>query len=348
MLLRKRNAWLLAFAFFLGSLAMLWQFKMRHNYEESGRLGDGKDVASYGFALDSLRVRAADIVPSGVPRDGLQALTLPTLLDSAALDSVNALGRKPFLFGHDRVIGLAVKGEARAYPLSILNWHELVNDSLGGESVLVTWNPLCGSAAAYARPGDGNFGVSGLFYASNLLLYDRLSESLWSQLTGRALAGPAAAARDSLDRLPALLTRWDDWLERHPTSTVIAPDPVWLKKKYRRRPYVSYEGSDRLQYPVRRQPVTGDDKMRLKTPMLSVWAGGQRRLYPLATIAKQVDAEGRWRTSQGDVDLLFHHWNGSPSVAVVDATDGRPITAVQAYWFAWFAQETNAESLLFP
>jgi hypothetical protein len=348
MLLRKRNAWLLAFAFFLGSLAMLWQFKMRSSFEESGRLGDGKSVASYGFALDSLRVRAEDIVPSGVPRDGLNSLDMPALLDAAALDSVNALGRKPFLFGHDRVIGLVVGGEARAYPISILNWHELVNDSLGGEPVLVTWNPLCGAAAAYARPDGSNFSVSGLFYASNLILYDRRSESLWSQLTGRALAGSAAAAEDSLRRLPALLTRWDDWLERHPTSSVIAPNPVWLKKKYRRRPYVSYEGSDRLQYPVRRQPATGEGELRLKTPMLSVWAGGERRLYPLSLIAEHADADGRWRIRQGDADLQFRYWSGNPAVAVVDAAEGQPLTAVQAYWFAWFAQESDAAALLFP
>ncbi len=346
MLLRKRNAWLLAFAFFLGSLAMLWQFKMRSAYEGGAQRGDGKSVASYGFTLDSLRVLAADIVASGLPRDGLPSLDLPGLLNSAGLDSVNAAENQAFLSDHDRVIGLMVAGEARAYPISILNWHEVVNDTLGGESVLVTWNPLCGAAAAYARPAGASFGVSGLFYASNLLVYDRQSESLWSQLTGRALAGPAAARPDSLRRLPALLTRWDDWRRRHPTSRVIAPDPELLSKKYRRRPYVSYESSERLQYPVRRQPESGNGAMRLKTATISVWAGGERRLYPLPLIAERADAGGRWRTRQGDVDLQFRYWEGSPAVVVVDAEGGETLTAVQAYWFAWFAQEADAGFLL--
>ncbi len=346
MLLRKRNAWLLAFAFFLGSLAMLWQFKMRSAYEDSSHMGDGKSVASYGFALDSLRVPATDIVASGMPRDGLPAIDLPALLSTAGLDAVNGAGQKPFLADHDRVLGLTMNGEDRAYPVSILNWHEVVNDTLGGKPVLVTWNPLCGAAAAYARPEGRSFAVSGLFYASNLIMYDREGESLWSQLTGRALAGSAAAGRDSLQQIPLFLTRWDDWLRRHPGTTLIAPDAIGLKEKYRRRPYVSYESSKRLQYPVRRQSESVDGMPSLKTPTISVWAGDERRLYPLPLIAEHADSDGRWRTRLGGVDLLFRYWDGKPAVAVVEALGQEPLMAVQAYWFAWFAQEASADSLL--
>ena len=183
--------------------------------------------------------------------------------------------------------------------------------------------------------------MSGLFHNSNLLLYDRVAageESLWSQLTGAALAGPAAAREDSLRRLPLVLTRWDDWRERHPSAAVLAPDPVWLKQKYRRRPYVSYEGSDRLQYPVRPLPETGEGVLPLKAAMLRVDAGGVSRLYPLPLIAERADASGLWRTKQAGVQLIFRHWPGDPAVAAVRTPHGEALVSTQAYWFAWYSQ----------
>jgi len=345
MILRKRNAWLFAFAFFLGFLALGWQHKMRREFAEGGLKGDGRNVSTYGFVIDSLAAIAPeDVVPSGVPRDGLQALAFPDYLDARGLDSLNAEGRKPFLFDHDRVIGVSVGGESRAYPVSILNWHEVLLDTLAGRPVLVTWNPLCGAACAYDREltdGSAHFGVSGLLYNSNTLLYDREGESLWSQLTGRALTGPAAGRNEQLRRIPARLTRWGAWRERHPNSLVLAPDPVWLHKKYRRRPYVSYEGSDRLQFPVR--GLEEAKLMRHKTPVLSVWAGGERRLYPFPLIAERSGASGAWRTTQGGAELSFRHWPGTPAVAEVT---GEGILAVQAYWFAWHSQIEDAEALL--
>ena len=116
------------------------------------------------------------------------------------------MGHGRFLVPGDLVIGLSLHGEARAYPLEILALHEVCNDTLGGEPILVTYQPLCDSAVVFERRVDGHtreFGVSGLLYNSNLLMYDRhpeqpQDESLWSQLQFRALAGPAAAQHATL------------------------------------------------------------------------------------------------------------------------------------------------------
>lgn len=359
MLPDRPRAFLFALAFLLGALALAWQLKQRQHYESEERRGDGKHLASYGFSLAPLRVDAADLTPAGVPRDGLAALEFPARLDSAGLAALNAQGHSAFLLGGDRVIGVERAGQAVAYPLAILDWHEVVNDSLGGAPLLVTWNPLCGAACVY-DPGARHFGVSGIFYASNLLLYDRTgradarpaaggagAESLWSQLTGRALAGPAAAAGDSLARLPFALTRWDDWRARHPQTRVIAPDPEGLARKYRRRPYTSYLGSDRLQFPVRRLPDTkAPGALRLKEPILSVWAGGTRRLYPLAQLAARADAQGAWQDSLGGHGLVFRVWPGDPPVATVRDAAGTPLISAEAFWFAWYAQEDAASALL--
>ncbi|MBM4117612.1 DUF3179 domain-containing protein [bacterium] len=359
MLPDRRRSFLFAFAFLLGALALIWQLRQRQGYEAQQRRGDGKHLASYGFPLTPLRIDAADIVPAGVPRDGLAALEFPARLDSAGLAALNARGRSAFLLGSDRVIGVERAGQALAYPLSILDWHEVVNDSLGGAPLLVTWNPLCGAACVY-DPGARRFGVSGLFYASNLLLYDRAgladarpaggaagAESLWSQLTGRALAGPAAARGDSLARLPFALTRWDDWRARHPQTRVIAPDPDGLARKYRRKPYTSYLGSDRLQYPVRRLPDTAaPGALRLKEPVLSVWVDEARRLYPLSLLAARAGAPGVWADSLGGRALAFRVWPGDPAVATVRAEGGAPLLSAVGFWFAWYAQEPAAVALL--
>jgi len=349
MLPDRSRSFLFATAFLLRALALTWQLKQRQAREAQAERGDGKQLASYGFSLASLRVDAADLTPSGVPRDGLAALECPARLDSAGLAALNAQGHSPFLLGGDRVIGVERAGQAVAYPLAILDWHEVVNDTLGGAPLLVTWNPLCGAACVY-DPGTRRFGVSGLFYASNLLLYDRSAagaESLWSQLTGRALAGPAAAAGDSLTRLPFALTRWDDWRARHPQTRVIDPDPAGLARKYRRKPYTSYLGSDRLQYPVRRLPDTAaPGALRLKEPLLSVWTGEARRLYPLSLLAARADAQGVWQDSLGGRALVFRVWPGDPPVATVRQADGAPLISAEAFWFAWYAQETGAGDLL--
>ncbi|MCP5113198.1 MAG: DUF3179 domain-containing protein, partial [bacterium] len=103
----------------------------------------------------------------------------------------------------ERVIGLVVNGEARAYPIAVLNWHELVNDSLGGVPLLVSYCPLCGTGMVFRREVAGeekHVGVSGLLYRSDLLLYDRETESLWSQIMAEAVAGPAVGSKLALMR----------------------------------------------------------------------------------------------------------------------------------------------------
>jgi hypothetical protein len=107
------------------------------------RLGDGRTVASYGFDLTDALVPRNRIAAAGMPRDGLLALVNPATLTTAEVDAANHEGRGKFLLPHDRVLGLDLAGEARAYPLRLLRWHEVVNDRVGGRDVLVSYNPLC-------------------------------------------------------------------------------------------------------------------------------------------------------------------------------------------------------------
>lgn len=158
-----------------------------------------------GFDLQGALVPAEAILPGGPPRDGIPAIDRPRFVDAA----------RSGLAPKDRVLGLRLGREARAYPVRILNWHESVNDRVDGRPVAVTYCPLCGSGVAFdARVAgqEASFGVSGLLYNSDVLLYDRGTQSLWSQIMGRAISGPLKGT--PLVSLPLTHTSWTDWRER--------------------------------------------------------------------------------------------------------------------------------------
>ena len=289
------------------------------------------------FDLDGLPSPANVLVASGVPRDGVPAIDEPRWLSASEVDRVNAERRGKLLVPDDRVIGLAVNGDVRAYPLRILQWHEIVNDTVGGEPVAVTYSPLCDSVAVVARRIGGRtvrFGHSGLLWQSNLVLYDRDAEqpSLWSQLAARAIAGPAAGR--TLRLLPLSLTTWESWRTEHPDTRVLAPDPR-LGREYRRSPYSSYFGSDILRFPVQPLPPGG----RLKDRVVTVSAGGEARTFVLPELARRAGA------SAGEVDEMV---GGVPVRIAFDSVLGtavprsldsaRPLEAVVvAFRFAWWA-----------
>ena len=136
-----------------------------------------------GFDISNSSIPTNEILHGGPPRDGIPAISNPKHVSA---------DQASFLRDSDRVIGIEINGEARAYSIGILNWHEIVNDRIGNQSVAITYCPLCGTGVAFDATIDGEvteFGVSGLLYNSDVLLYDRNSESLWSQIKRQALAG---------------------------------------------------------------------------------------------------------------------------------------------------------------
>ena len=162
-------------------------------------IGEAGDLASYGFDVTTCLIPQDQIVTGALKKDALLALVDPPVIDGDKIPDLNAQLYGKYLVPSDRVIGVEINGESRAYPLLVLNCHEIVNDTLGGVAIAVTYNPLCDSIVVFEREVAGEtleFGVSGLLYNSNLMMFDRRpdaqGESLWSQLLGRAVAGPAA------------------------------------------------------------------------------------------------------------------------------------------------------------
>ncbi len=201
----RSGGWVLLVAAVLMALSvlqMLWPAITGHRVP---RIGDGSDVASYHFDLRTSLVPRGDIVASGMSKDGLHAMVNPPIWTVAQVDAMDK--RQGHLVSKDLVIGVATGQEAtveaRAYPLNTLDLHEIVNDTLAGRPITVTYNPLCGSCVVFER-NYSEFGVSGLLYQSNLLMYDKtmrqteiIPQSLWSQLQFRAITGPAAVQREN-------------------------------------------------------------------------------------------------------------------------------------------------------
>jgi hypothetical protein len=195
----------------------------------------------------------------------------------------------------DRVVGVARAGEARAYPLKLLNWHEVVNDSFpaaeGGEPLLVTYCPLCGSALTAVRRAGGEetvFGVSGLLYRNDLVMYDAATESLWSQVAATAIRGELTG--ETLELVPSTLTTWGEWRETHPGTVVLRPPPASstvrgadATRDYGRNPYAGYDESREIGVGFSGSDYD-DDRLHPKATVIGVADGEEAVAYPLSAV----------------------------------------------------------------
>ena len=147
--------------------------------------GSQTKISKNGFALDNSLIPPSEIHSGGPPRDGIPSIDKPKFITTT---------QATFMRAKDRVVSVEIGKETRAYPLRILVWHEIVNDHIGNMDIVVTYCPLCGTAMVFNRNNTGKtrtFGVSGLLYNSDMLMYDRETKSLWSQLMMQAISGPA-------------------------------------------------------------------------------------------------------------------------------------------------------------
>jgi hypothetical protein len=190
-----------------------------------------------GSPIQGPLVDPAEIISGGVPPDGIPAIDDPRFV---------APGRVRFLSPHEPVVAVEVNGLPKAYPIRILMWHEIVNDDFDGVPVVVTYCPLCNTGIAFLRPTiEGellDFGTSGKLYRSNLVMYDRYSNSYWPQALGRAVVGPLLGER--LEPVPTRLLSWADWRRAHPDGLVLSTD-TGHRRAYGTNPYTGYEDEER-------------------------------------------------------------------------------------------------------
>jgi hypothetical protein len=281
-----------------------------------------------GFDLSDAVIPVEQIFHGGPPRDGIPALSEPELISAA---------QAGYLRPADRIVGVVLHGKARAYPIAILNWHEIVNDEIDGQRFAVTYCPLCGTAVAFDASIDGkatDFGVSGLLYNSDVLLYDRETESLWSQILGRAVAGKRVGTH--LTPIPISHTTWRDWRTKHPATLVLSEDTGHFRD-YRRNPYAGYEASRSTYFEVNNE---APDSYHPKEVVVGVGIDGAYKAYPFI----ELDRQGKQRFSDSiNGTVINFEWDSENRAVRITDTVGNPVASIQGFWFAWFAFHPDTE-----
>jgi len=271
-----------------------------------------------GFDLSKASIPIGEIFAGGPPRDGIPAIDEPKFISPK---------EARFLRDDDIVISFTHAGITRAYPLRILIWHEIVNDIIGKKPVAITYCPLCGTAMVFDRTISGKvrrLGVSGLLYQSDVLMYDRESNSLWSQLMMQGVSGPGNGTRLSL--LPSEHLTWAAWRERHPQGQVLSTE-TGHQRNYGAEAYASYFATDQTMFPVPHHRK----ELRNKEWIVGIILDGTAKAYPVSAMP---EAPIKDRIGQHEITLRYDRASRQPTVQ--DAK-GKTIPYVVAFWFAWQA-----------
>ena len=271
-----------------------------------------------GFDVSNSLIPQDDILSGGPPKDGIPAIMHPKFEKAAEAKWLN---------DDDLVSGFAYNGVKRAYPLRILVWHEAVNDKIEDIAFLVSYCPLCGSTLIFDRSINGKeytFGISGLLYQSDVLFYDRETQSLWSQLEMKSVTGEMAGAKFKV--LPSTLATWKEWREKYPDTLVLSRD-TGFSRDYGRQPYSGYEESRSIMFPTKNK----SDKFHPKEKVLVVLSGDNAKAYPFSELRK---VKTPLKDKIGDKDIIIQFNDGDYVTAT--SVSGDPLDSFVSYWFAWF------------
>ncbi len=273
-------------------------------------------------------VHPSEILSGGPPMDGIPSIDRPVYVSVEEADA--------WIEDNELVLALIHGDVVRVYPLQILVWHEIVNDTIGGDPILVTYCPLCGSGIAYERRIEGvevEFGTSGKLYNSNLVMYDRRTETYWSQIDGLAIVGELTG----MELVPISIDTvvWRDWKVAYPKSEVLSQE-TGFSRPYGRDPYGSYYEDSFIWFPV----AGRDDRIHPKTVIFGVEVDGVYAAYRESDLIELGSIE----------DVV----NGIPIrivrdpagvVTITDLSTGEAIVKERDFWFAWYA--FHPETLLY-
>ncbi|MEO1562869.1 MAG: DUF3179 domain-containing protein [Pseudomonadota bacterium] len=318
--------------------------------------GIDRDFASLFDGLvdpRDLRIRFEEITWGGALFDDIPPLDRPDMI--SAYDS-------EYLLPDDLVFGVEINGDARAYPLRIMGWHEMLNDVIGGVPVSLAYCTLCGAGILFETAVEGrersfSFGSSGLLYRSNKLMFDRQTQSLWNQFTGEPVGGPLADSGITLRILPLATTTWAAWETAHPDTTVLSLDTGHIRNYDSGVVYREYFASPDLMFPT----VTDETRLLQKDVVFGLRLPGGAKAWPVSAFATQTIINDR--VGLTDVVLIGtaetrtvraykrngQTFTGSPDALVSDGEwqitefaligpNGERLPRLPghlAYWFAW-------------
>ena len=302
------------------------------------RVNDPKDQSSQTDILETVKTNAGVkhivplelIVSGGPPKDGIPSIDNPKFIDAKDATS--------FLSDTDPGVAVSLHGIDRFYPFQILVWHEIVNDTFSNQRVLVTYCPLCYTAIVFdplVQNERVEFGVSGKLYESNLVMYDRKTNSYWSQILGQAIVGEMAG--QMLEVLPSDVTTFGEWKKKFTNGQVLSRD-TGAKLFYGRDPYGDYYSNDEVFFRVSAE----DERLEKKDFILGIVVNGKTKAYYPPTIKERgeiVDIfEGKTVVAKYDADL--------DAVQIFEKTEEGELKRINpfgSFWFSWVAVHPGTE-----
>ena len=268
---------------------------------------------------DSL-VDVGEIFSGGPPPDGIPPIDDPVFLPVA--ENIDLLPLQ------EAVVSLEINGEAKAYPVRAMVWHEIVNDTVGGVPVTVSYCPLCNSSATYERTIQGNvttFGTSGLLFASALVMYDRATESLWTHFDGTAVVG-LLAGTELVEHASPLLS-WGDFVAAYPTGSVLDWEAAGFNRDYGRNPYSGYDTPDGRPFLFR---GSLDDRAAAMQRVVGIDINDAPVAFALDAVSGGVAQQTTAQVGGADIVIL---WKQGQASALEGASqeDGRDVGSVGAF-----------------
>ncbi|MBT3407487.1 DUF3179 domain-containing protein [Candidatus Woesearchaeota archaeon] len=271
-------------------------------------------------------------IKKGIAKPGDVKDIIPSI-DNPKYQKINEVD---WIGDDELVLAIHYKGKKKVYPLQILVWHEIVNDFIDGDPILITYCPLCGSGIAYHRVIDGNaveFGTSGKLFNSNLVMYDRLTKSYWQQIDGNAIVGELTGFE--LKEINIDTVVWFDYKNNNDDAIVLTRD-TGAQRNYGVDPYGSYYSDSFLIFDVENE----DDRIHPKTPIWGVEINGVTKAYKESDV-KEV---GFIIDNIAGVDIKIE-MNDDGTSNIINLNDNTKIVKERDFWFAWYA--FNPETKLY-
>ena len=257
-----------------------------------------KAYPSWQTNFNKRTIDLSELMSGGPPKDGIPAIFTPKFETQAEASD--------WLDDKEPVIALEIDGMAKAYPLSILIWHEIANDKLNGVPVVVSFCPLCYSAIVYDRRVNGiepHFGVSGLLRHSDMIMYDNATESYWQQFTGDAIVGDMVGA--TLELIPSQIISFKQFKDAYPSGVVLSKETGY-KRKYGMNPYVGYDDIDQKPFLYRNDI---DERLPPNEKVIAIMINDVYKAYPYSiTVEEHIIMD-----DVGSVKIAVFHGEGAVS-----------------------------------
>ncbi len=271
-------------------------------------------------------VHPSKILSGGPPKDGIPSIDNPKF--------VSVLEADEWIQDNELILALKYKNVTRVYPLQIMVWHEIVNDFVSGDPILITYCPLCGSGIAYERILNEEvveFGTSGKLYNSNLVMYDRKTDSYWTQIDGLAIVGKLTGTK--LNAISIDTVTWGEFKELNPNAEILSQDTGY-SRSYGKDPYGNYYENSFTLFPVENE----DDSVHPKTVVFGINVGETYKAYR----EEDLISEGTITDKIGGVNVKLER-DEDGIVRITNLDDRTEIVKERDFWFAWYAFHPETE-----